>query len=112
MSTNRKLTRRAEEMFSLIERFNSSGLNRKVFCEQNSVAYSTFQWWQHQYRHREKISAVRDSPANDFVPIHVTPSYHSDRFSSACRIEYPNGVVISFREVNIRVLAELTALQA
>jgi len=112
MNANGKLTRRAEEMFALIERFNSSGLNRKVFCEQNGISYSTFQWWQHQYRHREKISVVRDSQINDFVPIHVTPPHRLDAFSSACRIEYPNGVVISFREVNVQILAELTALQA
>jgi len=112
MSTIRTLTRRAEEMFALIERYNSSSLNRKVFCAQNGVAYSTFQWWLHQYRHREKTSGARDSPINDFVPIHLTPPHRHDAFASACRIEYPNGVVISFREVNVKVLADLTALQA
>ena len=69
-----KLTPRAQEMYSLIEKYFTTDLNQKTFCKQEGIAYSTFHWWLAQYRQNRSAQAVSNNKnADDFLPIHVTP---------------------------------------
>lgn len=53
-----------EQMFERIGQWQQSGLSQKSWCEQNNMAYATFQYWYKRFR-----SAVDQQPLNDFVPL-------------------------------------------
>jgi hypothetical protein len=65
------LTKRRQQMFSLVEAHRRSGLSRKEFCSKHGIALSTFSWWQHEYRKngRSVKSASPSDEAATFVPI-------------------------------------------
>ena len=105
-------TRRALEMFAIIEKYLASGLKRKEFCEQESITYSTFTWWFHQHR-KSNPSSVKASP-KDFIQVHRPPSQEiSTQQGPTCVVEYPNGVVIRFSgEMNVHTISQLVKIQA
>ena len=39
-----------EQMFTMIEQWQRSGLTQKAFCEQQSIRYHTFYYWYKCYR--------------------------------------------------------------
>ena len=89
MKEKRTLTSRAREMFSLIERYQKSDMTIKSFCAQESIPYSTFQWWQHQYRQSTRTQQDADNITQDFIPLQVLPSSSSSHISHQCEVEYP-----------------------
>ncbi len=103
--------RRAQEMFAIIEKYLASGLKRKEFCERESITYSTFHWWFHQYR--KSNSSDKASP-KDFVRVHNPSSREIPLdLQSTCIVEYPNGVVLRFSgKMDIRSIAQLVNIQA
>ncbi len=76
---------RKEEMFSKIEQCHQSGLNKKMFCQQNGIAPSLFYYWLKKYKeNKEDISG--------FVPIKVRGQI---KFTDpAIEVQYPNGVCL------------------
>lgn len=62
------LTKRRQQMFSLVEAHRSSGLARKEFCSKHRVSVSTFSWWQHEYRKSHSAQKPM-SQAPTFTPI-------------------------------------------
>lgn len=75
--------RKESVMFSLMVDYESSGMNRKEFCELHHIKLSTFSYWRTRYRHAQ--SSTVDS--GSFVSIQPTTN---------CSLEvvYPNGVKI------------------
>ncbi len=41
-----------EEMFSMIEQWQQSGLNQKAWCGQNNIGYHIFHYWYKRYRNQ------------------------------------------------------------
>ena len=90
--TSQTQQERRQARFALIEKYFESGLTQDKFCEQQQLAYSTFQFWLKKYR-QENPGRPRkqQSPANTFVPLTFT----SPKTESALLvIEYPNGVIL------------------
>ncbi len=42
-----------EQMFTMIEQWQQSGVTQKAFCEQQSLKYHTFYYWYKCYRRRQ-----------------------------------------------------------
>jgi hypothetical protein len=108
MRQQHEITARARQMYLLVEKYFSSNLSRKVFCERESITYSTFQWWLGQYRQNESSRAThRPEKVDNFVPIHVTVPEPSDARPAACHIEYPNGVVVRLGHADVHLISQL-----
>jgi hypothetical protein len=78
--------------FALIEKYLDSGLTQDKFCEQQQLAYSTFQFWLKKYRQVNSNRAKeQQSPANTFLPLTFTSPKNDP---APMVIEYPNGVIL------------------
>lgn len=71
----------AQEMYPLIEQWESSGASQEDFCNSHDITLSTFTYWRGKYR---KSSQVEES---SFIELH--PSC-----CSSLEVIYPNGVKI------------------
>jgi hypothetical protein len=90
MIPDRSLTRRAQEMFPVVECYLKSGLPQKVFCKSEGIALSTFQWWLSRYRKQnvsKQVSHRSQSPA--FIAVKPQAAIAS---SATAILTYPNGV--------------------
>jgi hypothetical protein len=98
-------TKRAQEMFTLVEKYLSSGMKQKQFCQQESITYSTFHWWLHEYRHRDDKNVSKPS-SKKFVKL---PSLNSTVLCQhSFSIEYPNGITLRFSgPVDVQVISQL-----
>jgi len=114
MAQKTSATRRAQEMFALVEKYLASGSSRKEFCKQESIPHSTLQWWLGQYRHTNHTKTARVRSSETFVPVKVTsPKNTSIPLYPACFVEYPNGVVIRLiGEPDVQLLSQLICIQA
>lgn len=101
---------RRQTRFALIEKYLAGGLTQKQFCQQQQLAYSTFQFWLKKYR-QIKPGAKSDQPVGkQFVPLTFGPALiHSEL--SFYSIEYPNGVVLYVNRA-IEPAALIALLQA
>ena len=114
MARTSQLTPRAEQMFALVEKYLTSDLTQKAFCQQESITYSTFHWWLHQYRHRQRPQTQsRKSKASEFIALQPTVSKNSTALSQpTCTIEYPSGIVVHlFGAVDAPLLSTLLQAQ-
>ena len=111
MSHRKNLTARAPEMYSLIEKYLTTNLTQRTFCEQHGIAYSTFHWWLHRYKTDGAASLSSDDKrSGDFIPVHVATDT-AKVLSSTCHIEYPNGVIVHLLYADVRLISELIGLQ-
>ena len=93
MATQTSAERR-QLRFATIEKYFASGLTQKQFCQQEQLAYATFQLWLKKYRQANADAThERPQPGNNFVPLTFTPLKPKSDFSHYI-IEYPNGVVL------------------
>lgn len=82
--------RTADQMFPLVERYQSSGQTQKSFCEQEGINMGTFQYWLRKYR--EQNSSDELPP---FQQITVLPeSSNSNRQDRYIVIRTPSGMEI------------------
>lgn len=77
--------RSREEMFPIIEEWQTSKENKKAFCKQKGIAISVFYYWQKRY--------IEEQGSGGFVPIRINTKGKVSR-SSVIEIEYPNGVLV------------------
>ena len=102
---------KTEQMFALIQSYQSSDLTQRDFCLENDINYSTFQFWLKRYR-QDNNSQSRDErlASGGFVPITVSPSTVQHDF--CLQIEYPSGIRVSFGSVpEMGFIRELLALE-
>ncbi len=73
-----------QDMFSIIEEWEVSGLKKKEFCSQKGIGEWIFYYWQKQYR------SYQTNNASGFIPIQakVFPAPHAYPIA----VCYPNGV--------------------
>jgi len=76
-----------------IEKYLASGLAQEKFCQQEKLAYSTFQVWLKKYRQAQKAMTPLQHSDNRFVPLTFTAE-SATPVSAHYVIEYPNGVVL------------------
>ena len=108
MHRHQEMTARARQMYALVEKYFSSNLSRKVFCEREGITYSTFQWWLGQYRQKKSTLSAHDADQFDaFIPIHVSEAETPATHRSACHIEYPNGVIVRLGQADAHFISQL-----
>jgi transposase-like protein len=64
----RAATEHRTTMFSLIEKYQQSGLSQKAFCEQHQVVPHVFYYWYKCYRTQNEVTAIE--PAKGFIELH------------------------------------------
>ncbi len=80
-----------QQMFEMIERWQTSGLSQKAFCEQQSIKFHTFYYWYKRYRMQQ---ATEQDTSGSFVKLHVAkPSS-----ASSVEIHFPGGIRLIFHE--------------
>jgi hypothetical protein len=63
-------TERSQQMRRMLEEYRASGLSRRKFCEQRSIALTTFDYWrrEHAGKPRKQVRRTR------LVKVEVAPS--------------------------------------
>jgi hypothetical protein len=106
MPSHPHLTRRAQEMFSVVERYHDSSLTQKAFCETEKLALSTLQYWISKYKKYRQ-------PSSGFAEAFVQIKAQSPKPSanSAIILSYPNGVTVRLsNDVELTLVKELIRL--
>jgi len=97
------------EMFSHVEACKSSKLSQRVFCQQNGIALSTFQYWAKKYREEfTKDEASEETPG--FIPVQVRPDPGTEQVRTPGQLHFlfPNGIQVMCPEnVDSEVLKTL-----
>ena len=80
-------------MYSYVEAFRGSKQSQKIYCKQQGLALSTFQYWAKKYR--EEFS--EDEASNvipGFIPVQVQPDPEIDQVRSRGQLHFlfPNGI--------------------
>lgn len=94
MSPTNRRRKSITEKQAIIEKYFTSGLTQRVFCQQEGLTYSTFQLW--LKKHRQTNVAVEPTTVQSsecFIPL-VFDSPQADEITPHVVIEYPNGVVV------------------
>lgn len=82
-------------MFSHVEACERSKQSQKIYCEQNGLAYSTFQYWAKKYRAEfSEDKATDESPG--FIPVEVRPDPEIEQadVSDQLHFLFPNGIQV------------------
>jgi len=58
-----------QQMFSMIESWQQSGIHQKAFCEQQGIRYHVFHYWYKKYRDTQ----LSDKQAG-FIPLQLPPA--------------------------------------
>lgn len=86
---------RQEKMFALVDEYGQSGLSAKVFCEQNNIGISKFNYWARKKRQIHNgsgfIRVAADKKLED-LPVELI---------------YPNGVRLQVATSDPAVIAGL-----
>lgn len=77
--------RSKEEMFPLIEEWQSSGLTKKAYCKRKDIPFSLFFYWQKKYNEQQQ--------AGGFLPINIGNKSKTSG-KGFIEVKYPNGVII------------------
>ena len=83
--------RTEEEMFPLVEQWQSSDQLQKAFCAEHNISVSVFAYWLRRYRDQQSDS---DDQVTGFVPIRMAVSD-----SVALEVTLPSGAVLRFAQV-------------
>lgn len=86
------LEERKQEMYSLIEQWQATGLSQTAWCKQVGMSRSTLRKWLGRYEseYGTPIEQSISSADSSFVSIELPPST-----SGQLTINYPNGVQLS-----------------
>ncbi|MCU0431375.1 MAG: hypothetical protein MUF42_15535 [Cytophagaceae bacterium] len=72
----------SEKMRKLYSQWQQSGLNRKVFCQQENINYATFNYWHKQFSTDQDMGFTE-------IPIQHEPEFASELiFPSGARIVF------------------------
>jgi len=76
------------EMFSLIRKWQNSGINQKDFCREHEITLHAFYYWLRKYKQAHQTTE------NGFVPVEIGTMVNNSR-KEEIQIHYPNGVLIT-----------------
>jgi hypothetical protein len=96
-------------MYSHIEAFRGSKQSQKIYCKQQGLALSTFQYWAKKYREEFSEDEASDETPG-FIPVQVQPDPQIDQVRSLGQLHFlfPNGIrVICPESVQPEVLRTL-----
>ena len=62
-------TERSQQMRRMLEEYKASGLSRRKFCEQRSIALTTFDYWRREHAGKPRKQARR----RRLVKVEVAP---------------------------------------
>jgi hypothetical protein len=110
MEHKTSLTPRAQQMYTLVGKYLSSGSTQKQFCQQQSIPLSTFSYWLRHYRQNNQNP---DQTSAEFIPLGLTSKRNVPVLSQpTCAVEYPNGVLVRlFGSVDVQLHGRLINLQ-
>jgi hypothetical protein len=92
----RKIQRHTQsEMYAHIEACKYSSRPQKVYCKQQGLAYSTFQYWTKKYREEFSEDEASDLVPG-FIPVKVQPDLKPDQASIPNQLHFlfPNGIQV------------------
>jgi hypothetical protein len=90
-----------QQMFQLIEQWKESGLSQNAFCEQQSMPFHKFYYWDKCYRRRHD---VREDNTPGFVKLRI----EKPSVASSVEIYFPGGVRVLFHQpISINFLKTL-----
>jgi elongation factor P hydroxylase len=72
-----------EKMFAEIERWLSSGQDRKAFCQQEGINYQKLGYWYKKYRQAHQLGS-------SFVDVELPTNPITEGYT----LQYPNGIVL------------------
>jgi len=76
-------------MFSLIRKWEASGLSQEKFVRQHGIARSTFGYWRKKYLKETSHNSEKDK----FIPVKVSDRTKPiENNTGAVEVVYPNGV--------------------
>lgn len=85
-----------QEMFALIDEFENSSLNAKVFCKTKNLVPSTFYYW-------KKKKARKESPrTSGFIAISPKPGA-----DGPLELIYPNGIRLRLEASQLGLISKL-----
>ena len=65
-------------MFSHVEAYKRSKQSQKIYCKEQGLALSTFQYWAKKYREEFSEDEASDQ-APGFIPVQVQPDPEMDQ---------------------------------
>ena len=75
----------------VLEKWSSSGLSQRRFCEERRISFSTFCYWRRRLRETSESGS-----ASSFIPVEIKPprreiglSFYEVRLESGARIRVP-----------------------
>lgn len=89
-----------EEMYQLVEDYQSSGKTQKEYSREAGIGYAKFNYWVCKYRMQHQSSAT------GFVQIEGL----SGRQEQYLEVLYPNGVKVKVTGVDLSLLSQLIRL--
>lgn len=83
--------RTEEEMFPLVEQWQSSGQTQKAFCTEQDISISIFTYWLRRYRDQANTPEAQES---GFVSVCL-----ADPRAAALELALPSGAVLRFAQM-------------
>lgn len=92
------------EMFSLIKKWQESGISQKEFCIRHDLSEHAFYYWLRKYK------LAHHTSNNGFLPVEISSPVNDTRVD--IQIYYPNGVLVTLdKSVSIsRIKALIKAI--
>lgn len=75
-------------MYSLIRKWESSGLSQTQFFRQNGISKSTFGYWRKKYLKETSNSKKQEH----FIPVKISKAGRTGNSQGVLELVYPNGV--------------------
>ncbi len=91
---------KSQEMFRIIEAYESSGQDRKSFCKQAGISLSKFGYWRTKWLGAQKKSTLKSPNFVAFETAQAPPTI-------ACELIYPSGIRVQFQSIEIPALKAL-----
>jgi len=82
-------------MFAHVEACKDNNKPQKVYCSQQGIACSTFQYWAKKYREEYSKDEVADNGPG-FIPVKIQPDPERDQVLRQNRLHFlfPNGIQV------------------
>lgn len=82
-------------MYSHVEACNRSKQSQRIYCKQQGIALSTFQYWAKKYREEFSEDEASDETPG-FIPVEVQPDPEVDQIGASNQLHFlfPNGIQV------------------
>lgn len=91
-----------QKMYELISSYESSNLSQSEFCKQANIQVAKFIYWRKKWLAENSYNPSLEEPTF----LEITPSISSDLIPEA-EINYPNGISLKVKTINISLLQQL-----